>query len=1470
MPALRRANKYRVENPRLNTWKFPTAANSTAVPVSIIDTQSDRRAVRQNSSAVHDYFIPLELAAAAKKVASLTRHPSAANDKSTATAETLKSTYWRETNDTNTPEPSDAPGSGSAPVKRAAATKYWMESMLMNGAAPYAQQGYTVFRNVKDYGAKGDGKTDDTAAINRAVTDGGRCGRECGSSTAKPAVIYFPSGTYLVSSSIIQYYNTQFIGNPSLRPIILAASSFVGLGVISTNVYIEGGNGAEWYIPQNNFMRSIRNFVIDITNTDPQAYVCGIHWQVAQATDLQDIDFYMKPGTTQQGIYMENGSGGSLSKLYFTGGNIGAYLGNQQFTSRYLISYKCRTAIQIHWDWAWTMHSLTIVGSGQSSDNTGITVVGGAGGPGSTGQGVGSLVLVDSVLSDLDVGIATTLKKENSTSFLVQNTKFSNTNAALKDVAQGSTLIAGGSSVYVKSWGFGNTVAGESGSSTFQNGNDIPAPLRPKGLTASGTNSNIYTRFAPTYEGVEARKFINVKSIGAKGDGLSDDTAALNRALEVAANTSSILFIPFGVYMVSDTIRVPVGCRIVGQVWPQIMAYGSNFENMRLPKPVLQVGAPGDAGIVEISDISITTRGATAGAVLVQWNVHEIFKGSVAMWNSPVRLGGSVGSNLQAKNCPKLSGTVNPKCIAASLLIHLTPTSSAYLDNIWAWTADHDLDSTAQEQIDVYSGRGILVESKKPTWLWGTASEHNVLYQYQFSGASQVFVSMMQTESPYFQPTPRAPKPFTPGVFPNDPTFEDCPADSNTCPMAWAARVLDSTDILVYSAGLYSWFSSYSQDCVARENCQARVVRVEQSSHIWLYGLATKATLEMVSPLNASATIAAKNQNGFLSSILAWLEGSERVIGRRFDGWPIFKQGSLRRAGLSPNCEAALYQTVKCDETVRRLMYSAYVGLVQNSTRLLLMCDSTCSESIRYMRGSIAEACRSTPDLAEGVPVLGFVDMLSSRWNETCFKDTTTGKYCNEIMGNFKPVDQISDMPRDELCSYCNVKRFSMMQDSPYSAYDNATVRSQYETIAQTCAVNGADFTPRSGGLSPQVEAPEAVCVSGKAYKTRQGDTCDSIAQAQSISAASLFWINPALPECENIRAGLDVCLPLACGKTRIVQADETCTNISISAGVEYTSLVSWNAGLTQNCSNLHDGGWGHVLCIAPQGGTPTLEVNGTGSIDPWQGGDGYGLKLAQPPSNAPIAQGTTRNCSEWYVNDGGLSCAGVCVRNRITYQLFLDVNPSLGNTTCDHDLVLGSAYCARPLWGWNSTWSRHQPSTTTGTATSSTSPTPTFAWTTFGGSFETSGQRVVAATPSDTEGKAFVSTMYTDFTFEANITIPQAGTGNAGLIFRASNPGPGVDNYSGYYIGFGTDGFLTLGRANRGWTHLTNAQVSIQAGRAYQLVVQAAGASIVVYLDDKKTPKISWQDATYRSGMNGVRVYRTGATFDAIRMYYL
>lgn len=112
--------------------------------------------------------------------------------------------------------------------------------------------------------------------------------------------------------------------------------------------------------------------------------------------------------------------------------------------------------------------------------------------------------------------------------------------------------------------------------------------------------------------------------------------------------------------------------------------------------------------------------------------------------------------------------------VAASLLLHLTPQSSAYLENVWVWTTDHDMDIPAQTRINVYSGRRLLIESQGPTWMYGTASEHNVMYQYQVSEAKDLYMAMIQTESPYYQPSPEAPSPFTAGLFPNDPTFTDC------------------------------------------------------------------------------------------------------------------------------------------------------------------------------------------------------------------------------------------------------------------------------------------------------------------------------------------------------------------------------------------------------------------------------------------------------------------------------------------------------------------------------------------------------------------------------------------------------------------------------------------------------------------------------------------------------------------------
>jgi glucan 1,3-beta-glucosidase len=209
---------------------------------------------------------------------------------------------------------------------------YWLETIKHQGVSPFNANpgGYQVFRNVKDFGAKGDGVTDDTAAINAAISNGGRCAPgTCASSTTSPAMVYFPAGTYIVSSPIIDYYYTQIIGNPNCMPVIKAASSFNGAWVIDGDQYQAGG--ALGWGSTNVFWRQIRNLVIDITAVPATTNLRCIHWPTAQATSLQNLVLRMSSasGTQHEGIFIESGSGGFVTDIVFNGGMNGATFGKE-------------------------------------------------------------------------------------------------------------------------------------------------------------------------------------------------------------------------------------------------------------------------------------------------------------------------------------------------------------------------------------------------------------------------------------------------------------------------------------------------------------------------------------------------------------------------------------------------------------------------------------------------------------------------------------------------------------------------------------------------------------------------------------------------------------------------------------------------------------------------------------------------------------------------------------------------------------------------------------------------------------------------------------------------------------------------------------------------------------------------------------------------------------------------------------
>ncbi|EXL67160.1 hypothetical protein FOPG_16704 [Fusarium oxysporum f. sp. conglutinans race 2 54008] len=416
-----------------------------------------------------------------------------------------------------------------------------------------------------------NGASNNTAAINKAISIGGRCGRgKYTGSIIYPATIYFPPGTYKVSSSIIQYYNTEIISNishlicssiPLNLPTILAAPSFVGLGVITSNVKFSR------YLNQNNFLRSVRNFIIDIRLTPANAQVCGIHWQVAQGTSLKNIHFYMTkfkddPETTQQGIYIENGSGGFLSDLYFVGGKFGAYMGNQQFTASGLYFEEAETAIQIHWDWGWTMQNIVV-----DNCKTGLTIVGGAGGPMSTGQGIGSLHLTDLRFHYVNVAVSTSVMSDNSTALLLSNSGFYNVDTIVQDTFKNQVLIRGGKgTVNVNTWGFGRVTSANS-TAAFYNSANLDSPVRNDSLVTGG-RKQFFTRCRPKYDDLGFSQILDAKAYGAKGDSITDNTAVLNYLFSAAANMSVIVYVPFGVYIIMDTVEIPVGLRVIGQAWP--------------------------------------------------------------------------------------------------------------------------------------------------------------------------------------------------------------------------------------------------------------------------------------------------------------------------------------------------------------------------------------------------------------------------------------------------------------------------------------------------------------------------------------------------------------------------------------------------------------------------------------------------------------------------------------------------------------------------------------------------------------------------------------------------------------------------------------------------------------------------------------------------------------------------------------
>lgn len=725
------------------------------------------------------------------------------------------------------------------------------------------------------------GVTDDTNAINQAISQGNRCGQGCGSSTISPAVVYFPPGTYLVSSPIVSYYYTQLVGSVLDRPTLLAAPSFQGIAVIDEDPY--ASDGSNWYINQNNFFRAVSNFKIDLTQMPPSSGT-GIHHQVSQATGLFNVHFEMRQDTdnAQQGIFMENGSGGFMTNLTFRGGKYGAYLGNQQFTVRNSSFENCQTAISQAWNWGWSYHDIHITNCTlgfemRTSPN-----------PASGSQGAASVLAYDWTFNDVDTGFNIT--SPDSGTLILDNIAIENVGAVVRSGGsnQDPILLVGSQQPSViASWVQGSTVEGQEQLEAVQSVSTVDI-RRPTSLVKMDNPSQPwFSRSRPQYAWANVSDFVNVKELGCAGDGTTDDSKKLQQILDASAGTK-VVYVPQGTYYLESTVTFPPGTRMVGEVWPVLMGGGALFQNASDPQPVVRIGCSGDSGIMEISDMVFSTRGPAPGAIIVEWNIREQDgqQGSAAIWDSHIRVGGFAGTNLEADKCASQQPLSNA-CRASFLNLHLTTNSSAYIENMWVWTADHDLDYGNRSQVNILSGRGILIESAPgPVWMYGGASEHSILYQYNIVNADNVFISLAQTETAYFQGKGRevasAEEPLSLTRY-HDPDFNVSSSESPSSPFqnpsdpyenrGLGMRIANSTNVFIYGAGFYSFFDNYNQDGVSARRSQKRILwlqDLDKEANVWVLNLNTVGVEKMVTVDGQDTVDEGELRNGFGNTLAVW------------------------------------------------------------------------------------------------------------------------------------------------------------------------------------------------------------------------------------------------------------------------------------------------------------------------------------------------------------------------------------------------------------------------------------------------------------------------------------------------------------------------------------------------------------------------------------------------------------------------